>query len=77
MEINLSDSDYIGMPFLFKVGEDWWKDNGGDYYVTLKAPDLKKVKVTSRTIAYLTRFGTHEMLRSCISVLGHFQPRSM
>ncbi|CAM6090604.1 unnamed protein product [Calypogeia fissa] len=33
LEISLGDSDYIGMPFLFKVGEDWWKDNGGDYYL--------------------------------------------
>ncbi|CAM6108937.1 unnamed protein product [Calypogeia fissa] len=44
LEISLGDTGYIGMPFLFKVGEEWWKDNGGDYYVSLRAADKKIMK---------------------------------
>ncbi|BBN15240.1 alpha-glucan, water dikinase [Marchantia polymorpha subsp. ruderalis] len=44
LEIVVGDAGYIGMPFVLKCGGNWYKDNGGDYYVSLKPVEKKKLK---------------------------------
>lgn len=42
LEIRISDSGIIGIPFVLRLGDSWIKNSGSDFYISLKAD--KKVK---------------------------------
>jgi alpha-glucan,water dikinase len=44
LEINLGKSNFIGMPFVLRSGGRWIKNNGSDFYISLKATDRKTLK---------------------------------
>lgn len=43
--IDLGDHNFLGLPFVMHSGGNWYKDNGSDYYVSVRPKEKKEYKV--------------------------------
>ncbi|XP_057856016.1 alpha-glucan water dikinase, chloroplastic isoform X2 [Cryptomeria japonica] len=44
VEIEIGERSFIGMPFVLRSDSNWIKDNGSDFYFSLRKKDIKPVK---------------------------------
>ncbi|KAG0553488.1 hypothetical protein KC19_12G015100 [Ceratodon purpureus] len=42
--IDLGENNFVGLPFVMHSGGNWYKDNGSDYYVSVRPKDKKAFK---------------------------------
>eukprot|EP01018_Ginkgo_biloba_P037278 Gb_00439 [translate_table: standard] len=50
LDIKIREGNFIGMPFVLWSDGHWIKNNGSDFYISLKAADRKTVKVAAGNV---------------------------